>query len=132
VSEALTEDELHFLQATFELAREGLTDELARRVDAGVPVNLTNSSGDTLLVLAAYHQHVGTVRMLLARGADHARVHDKGQTALGSAVFRQSEDVVRDLLAAGADPALGRQSGFAVAEVFDLPAMAALLREHAR
>lgn len=70
--------------------------------------------------------------MLLARGADHARVNDKGQTALGSAVFRQSEDVVRDLLAAGADPALGRQSGFAVAEVFDLPAMAALLREHAR
>ena len=129
MSEGLTEDELRFLQDTVELAREGSTAELAERVDAGVPVNLTNAAGDTLLILAAYHQHTGTVRMLLERGADHARVNDKGQTALGAAVFRQAGDVVRDLLAAGADPALGRQSGYAVAEVFDLPEMAALLRE---
>lgn len=132
MAEALTDDELRFLQDTFELARQGATVELARRVDAGVPVDLTNSSDDTLLVLAAYHQHAATVRVLLDRGADHSRVNDEGQTALGSAVFRQAADVVRDLLDAGADPSLGRQSGFAVAEVFDLPEMTALLREHTR
>ncbi|WP_369056037.1 ankyrin repeat domain-containing protein [Kineococcus terrestris] len=126
--EALTDEELRFLQETFDLAREGATAELTARVDAGVPVDLTNSVGDTLLLLAAYHVHEDTVRALLERGADHARVNDKGQTALGAAVFRQARGVVELLLAAGADPALGRQSGLAVAQVFDLPEMARLLR----
>ena len=123
----LTEDELNFLHETFDLAREGATAALAARVDAGVPVDLTNSAGDTLLLLAAYHAHAGTVRALLEHGADHARVNDKGQTALGAAVFRQSREIVELLLDAGADPALGRQSGLAVAEVFDLPGMTAVL-----
>lgn len=124
----LSEDELRFLQETFDLAREGDVAELVRRVDAGVPVDLTNSVGDTLLLLAAYHVHEDAVRALLARGADHARVNDKGQTALGAAVFRRAGAVVTDLLAAGADPELGRQSGVAVAQVFELPEMLALLR----
>lgn len=130
MTDALTEDELHFLQQTFALAREGDTAELSARVDAGVPVNLTNSSGDTLLILAAYHTHPETVRALLERGADHARVNDNGQTALGAAVFRQAGEIVTALLDAGADPRLGRQSGVAVAQVFDLPEMAELLAAH--
>ena len=52
----------------FALARSGTTDELAADVDAGVNVNLTNQNGDTLLMLAAYHGHVETVRALLERG----------------------------------------------------------------
>lgn len=128
MTEALTEDELRFLQDTFDLAREGRDTALAERLDVGVPANLTNSAGDTLLILAAYHAHPATVRVLLERGADHARVNDKGQTALGAAVFRQAREVVEALLDAGADPDLGRQSGLAVAQVFDLPEMAALLR----
>ena len=128
MTDALTEEELRFLQQTFDLAREGDTAELTARVDAGVPVNLTNSGGDTLLILAAYHAHSGTVAALLERGADHSRVNDKGQTALGAAVFRQARDIVTALLDAGADPELGRQSGVAVAQVFDLPEMAELLR----
>ncbi|WP_432486659.1 ankyrin repeat domain-containing protein [Kineococcus sp. SYSU DK018] len=124
----LTGDELRFLQETFELARAGSAAALLERVDAGVPVDLTNSSGDTLLILAAYHRHEELVRALLERGADHSRVNDKGQTALGAAVFRRDEPVVRALLAAGADPELGRQSGVAVAQVFELPEMLAILR----
>lgn len=131
MTEGLTEDELRFLQQTIDLAREGTTDALVERLDAGVPVNLTNSVGDTLLILAAYHTHTGTVRALLERGADHARINDKGQTALGAAVFRQAKDIVVALLDAGADPALGRQSGLAVAQVFDLPEMAELLQGRA-
>jgi len=92
-----------------------------------VPVNLTNSAGDTLLILAAYHRHHETVRLLLERGADHARVNDKGQTALAAAVFRQDRGIVDDLLAAGADPDLGEQSAVAIATFFDLPDMRALL-----
>ena len=91
----------------FDLARGGHTEELVAYVDAGVPVNLTNDKGDTLLILAAYHQHAGTVAALLERGADHSRINDRGQSALAAAVFRQSTEAVQHLLAAGADPDAG-------------------------
>jgi uncharacterized protein len=116
----------------FDLAREGRTEDLASYLDAGVPANLTNDKGDTLLVLAAYHGHPDSVALLLGHGADPDRINDRGQTALGAAVFRQSADAVRALLAAGADPDLGRQSGRATALLFDLPEMAALLPEPPR
>ena len=120
-----------FLQAAdlcFEAARQGGTEQLAAFLDAGLSPNMATASRDTLLILAAYHAHPGTVRLLLARGADTTRVNDRGQTALCAAVFRQSEETVRVLLDAGADPALGNPSAYEVATFFRLPAMAALLR----
>jgi uncharacterized protein len=129
VTEALTEEDLAFLRSLFDLARTGDVEHLAEAVDAGVPVNLTNEVGDTLLILAAYHDHPDTVRALLDRGADTARINDRGQTALGAAVFRRNERTVTALLAAGADPALGPRSALDVARFFDLPDMLALLGE---
>jgi ankyrin repeat protein len=123
----LTAAELEFLSGMFDLAREGRTAELAEHLDAGLPVNLTNGAGDTLLVLAAYHRRPDTVAMLLARGADHGRVDDRGQTALGCAVFRQDEASVRALLDAGADPDAGPRSARQVAQFFGLAEMARLL-----
>ncbi|HZG98137.1 MAG TPA: ankyrin repeat domain-containing protein [Nocardioidaceae bacterium] len=123
----LNDEELRFLLDVVELAREGETAELTRLIDAGVPVNLSTADGDTLLILAAYHVHLHTVQALLGRGADTARVNDRGQTAIGAAVFRRAEPVVQALLDAGADPWLGRQSAYAVAEVFELEDMRALL-----
>ena len=111
----------------FDLARGGHTEELAGYVDAGVPANLTNDKGDTLLILAAYHGHAATVGALLDRGADHSRANDRGQTALAAAVFRQSTDIVTRLLRAGADPDAGGPSARATAAFFDLPAMLELL-----
>ena len=127
MTEGLTEEELAFLHAVFDLAREGDAELLTAHVDAGLPVDLTNSAGDTLLLLAAYHRHADLVRALLERGADHARVNDRGQTALGAAVFRQDVEAVTALLEAGADAGLGRQSALATATVFELPEMLALL-----
>jgi ankyrin repeat protein len=111
----------------FDLARGGHTDELASYVDAGVPVNLTNDKGDTLLILAAYHGHPETVGAMLDRGADHSRANDRGQTALAAAVFRQSADTVTRLIDAGADPDAGGPSARATAIFFELPAMVELL-----
>ena len=114
----------------FDLARGGHTQELVAYVDAGVPVNLTNDKGDTLLILAAYHQHPETVAALLERSADHSRVNDRGQTALAAAVFRQSVDTVQQLLDAGADPDAGGPSARATAAFFDLRVMTDLLAGH--
>ncbi len=124
----LTEAELEFLRETFDLAREGDVAALTQRFEAGVPVNLTNGSGDSLLILAAYYQQQAVVELLLAREADTGRVNDRGQTALGAATFRQSEPIVRALLAANADPDLGGPSALGIAEFFHLDQMAELLR----
>jgi hypothetical protein len=127
MSGELSEEELAFLQSTLDLAREGDTSELAARIEHGVPVNLTSGSGDSLLILAAYHDHPATVRMLLERGADHARVNDRGQTALGAAVFRRSAESTTLLLEHGADPDAGGRSAAEIAAFFELDEMAALL-----
>jgi len=121
------DDVIELAGRVFDLAREGATDELAQYLDAGVPADLTNAKGDTLLVLAAYQGRADTVAMLLAHGADHARVNDRGQTALAAAVFKQSADTVRALLDGGADPDHGQPSARATAEFFGLPAMTELL-----
>lgn len=127
--DVLDPDVIELAGRVFDLARFGHTEELAAYLDAGVPANLTNDKGDTLLILAAYHGHAGTVAALLERGADHARVNDRGQTALGAAVFKQSAESVRRLVAAGADPDAGGRSARLTAQFFDLPEMSALLQD---
>jgi ankyrin repeat protein len=128
VTDDLDAATLAFAHRMFDLARAGATEELAAQIDAGLPVNLTNDKGDTLLILAAYHAHPDTVAALLGRGADHTRTNDRGQSALAAAVFRSSADAVRALLAAGADPAYGNPSALETAQFFDLPEMVRLLR----
>ncbi|MGP2438168.1 ankyrin repeat domain-containing protein [Streptomyces sp. JW3] len=103
----------------FDLARQGQTEPLVAYVDAGVPVNLTNDRGDSLVMLAAYHGHAGTVRALLARGAEADRINDRGQTPLAGAVFKGETDVIKALLEAGADPAAGTPSAVDTARMFD-------------
>jgi ankyrin repeat protein len=127
VPATLTAEELAFLQRVFDRARAGDVEQLRDVLDGGVPVNLTNSTGDTLLILAAYHRRADAVALLLARGADAERVNDRGQTALGAAVFRQDEPIVRALLAAGASPDTGPRSARQVADFFGLTGMRRLL-----
>jgi uncharacterized protein len=125
----LDADVIEFAHRMFALARNGGTDQIGANLSRGLPPDLTNDKGDTLLMLAAYHDHPDTVRVLLAAGADTARSNDRGQTALGAAVFRQNETTVRALLDAGADPDDGGPSAREMAAFFRLPAMTALLDE---
>jgi ankyrin repeat protein len=114
------DDVAAFAGQLFDLARDGDVEQLVGYLDAGVAVDLTNGKGDSLLMLAAYHDHLDAVRVLLARGADHARINDRGQTALAAAVFRRSREGVQLLLDAGADPDLGGPSAVELARFFDL------------
>jgi ankyrin repeat protein len=109
---------VEFATKLFGFARTGQTDTLTAYVDAGVPADLTNDSGDTLLMLAAYHGHPETVRALLDRGADAGRPNDRGQTPLAGAVFKKEPEVVRALLDAGADPHAGTPSAVEAARMF--------------
>ncbi|WP_327366188.1 ankyrin repeat domain-containing protein [Streptomyces sp. NBC_01217] len=102
----------------FDLARRGETETLAAYVDAGVPANLTNDRGDSLLMLAAYHGHAAAVTALAGRGADPDRANDRGQTPLAGAVFKGEDAVIEALLAAGADPAAGTPSALDTARMF--------------
>ncbi|MEU4163544.1 ankyrin repeat domain-containing protein [Actinoplanes sp. NPDC026670] len=124
----LDDQTIAYAHRMFDLARFGDGPELIANVNAGLPPNLTNDKGDTLLILAAYHDHPETVAALLEHGADPNRVNDRGQTALSAAVFRQNPITVQALLRAGADPAASGPSALAMADYFRLPEMAALLR----
>ncbi|MEV8402632.1 ankyrin repeat domain-containing protein [Streptomyces niveus] len=102
----------------FDLARRGETELLAAYVDAGVPANLTNDRGDSLVMLAAYHGHAPAVVALLSRGAEADRANDRGQTPLAGAVFKGEDAVIRALLTGGADPEAGTPSAVDTARMF--------------
>jgi ankyrin repeat protein len=104
-----------------DLARQGTAERLLAYVDAGVPVDLTDPSGNTLLMLGAYHGHAAVVAGLAERGADVNRLNDRGQSPLAGAVFKGEDDVVATLLANGADPDAGSPSARATAEMFGRP-----------
>lgn len=109
---------LQLAAQVFDLARQGDTDKLAAYIDAGVPANLTNDRGDTLLMLAAYHGHAGTVRALLQRGAVADQANDHGQTPLAGAVFKGERSVIDALVEGGADPSAGAPSAIDTARMF--------------
>ena len=108
-------------------ARAGEAERLAAYADQGMPVDLTDAQGNTLLMLGAYHGHAEVVAVLSARGADVDAVNDRGQTPLAGAVFKGYADVIEALVAAGADPDLGSPSARATAAFFERPDLAELL-----
>ena len=107
----------------FDMAREGRTEQLAAYVDAGAPANLTDPSGNTLLMLAAYHGHAGLVRELARRGADVDRLNDRGQSPLAGAVFKADDTVIDTLVELGADPDAGTPTARQTAEMFGRPGL---------
>lgn len=119
-------DVVELAHRVLDLARAG-DDDLVGYLTAGVPADLTDDRGNTLLMLAAYHGHAALVTALAARGADVDRLNDRGQSPLSGAVFTGEADVVRALVAAGADPDLGSPSARATAGFFERPDLARLL-----
>jgi ankyrin repeat protein len=112
----------------FDQARAGLSERLAAEVTGGMPVNLTDAHGNTLLMLAAYHGHARTVQVLIDHGATVDATNDRGQTPLAGAVFKGYEDVVRVLVDAGADPRAGTPSAWDTATFFDRADLLAILQ----
>src|SRR5260221_14551752 len=81
-------------QLALDHARHGETEALEAMLRHGLPVNLSNAKGQSLLMLASYHGNVETSRMLLACGAAVDGRNDRSQTPLGGAAFKGYTEVI--------------------------------------
>lgn len=106
------------INMAMELARQGRADELIELVERGLPVNVTDSDGNTLLMLAAYHGQLQAVRALISLGADVDLRNTRDQSPIAGAIFKGEDEVVAELRGAGADLDAGTPSARATAELF--------------
>lgn len=116
---ALSDDQsAQVIALAMDLAREGKTAELADFLDHGVPINVRDVNGNTLLMLAAYSGHAGTVSLLLERGADAELRNNRDQSPVAGALFKGEDEILALLIAAGADLDAGTPSARATAAMF--------------
>lgn len=116
-----------FIDGLFNLSRNGHVDELREMIESGVPLDVTNARGDSLLIVAAYAQQPAIVDLLLGLGARTDVVNAMGQTAISCAVFRNDKEILEKLLATGADPNLGAHPALAIAQQFGISEMIEIL-----
>ncbi|KAF8175796.1 ankyrin repeat-containing domain protein [Pholiota molesta] len=115
---SLPSDTIAFAHRIFDAARNGDSTLVLSAVDAGLPANLTNDKGNTLLMLAAYAGHTDLTKGLLERGADPNRINDLGQSIVAGAVFKSHTEIVHALMAKQADPRLGTPNAIQAAQMF--------------
>lgn len=101
-----------------DLARQGRSEELREFVNRGLPADVQDEAGNSLLMLAAYNGQLQTVRMLLALGADVDLRNGRDQSPIAGALFKGEDEVVLELMAAGADLDAGTPSARAAAQLF--------------
>ncbi|EIM84705.1 ankyrin [Stereum hirsutum FP-91666 SS1] len=114
----LPKETLDFAHRMFDAARTGNSELLLAAVDAGLPVDMMNDDGNTLLMLAAYSGHHTLVQSLLTRKANPNKLNDRGQSPLAGAVFKGEDEVVKVLVEGGADPRLGTPNAIESARMF--------------
>jgi len=126
-ADSIPKETLDFAHRMFDAARNGDIELLLQALDAGLPANLTNDKGNTLLMLAAYSGHATLAQELLKRQADPNRTNDNGQSPLAGAVFKGEDAVVRVLVEGGANPRLGTPSAIQAARIFKKDELLAVL-----
>lgn len=108
MAENLSPDEYakmeEFVKLSFDFARADDSQSLKIMLDNGLNPNLANHKGDTLLMLASYHNALHCVKLLLDFGANVDKPNDKGHTPLAGVCFKGHKKVARLLLEAGANP----------------------------
>lgn len=85
-----------------DFAREGDTDTLQSMVKSGLPIELKDSRGNTLLMLSAYNGNYETAKMLLQMGADVNSVNDHGHSIIAGVAFKGYLDICKLLVENGA------------------------------
>ncbi|PZP13836.1 MAG: hypothetical protein DI611_13770 [Brachybacterium faecium] len=123
----MDDDAVELAHRMFDMARQGDAQTLLALLDQGAPADMQDAEGNSMLMLAAYHDHPTLVEALASRGADIDLLNDRGQSPLAGAAFKGYTEVARVLLKAGADPDLGEPSGRATAQYFGREDITALL-----
>jgi len=124
---------LAFAGRVFQFARLGHTQELADLFGQGLPANLRNDKGDSLLMLAAYNGQAETARAILEHGGDPELANDRGQTPLAGAAFKGDRAMAELLLAHGAlvdGTGDGTRTALMTAAMFDRLEIIDLLLAH--
>ena len=130
---ALDAETLAFAARVFGYARGGQAELLGDLLAQGLPPNLRNERGDSLLMLACYHGHEAAARLLLDHGADPDLANDRGQTPLAGAAFKGDAGIVRLLVARGAaidSRGEGGRTALMVAAMFNRAEIVRLLLAH--
>ena len=79
-------------------ARKGDVSKVIDMVEAGMPVDIADTNGETALMWAASHNSTDIVRFLLMKGADVDKRNPVGDTALHDASYKNHTDAIRILL----------------------------------
>lgn len=87
----------------FDLARQGDTESLRGPLAKGLAVNIRDSNGNSLLMLASYNGHLDASKLLLEHGADPELANSRQQTPLSGAAFKGLADISQLLINHGAD-----------------------------
>jgi ankyrin repeat protein len=91
-------------QLALDAARTGDMGMLMPMLDAGMPVNLADEKGNSLLMLASYHGHLRIVELLLKSGAAPDQRNARNQTPLAGVAFKGGLEIAKLLVKHGADP----------------------------
>ena len=86
-----------------DFARTGKTEDLKAMLQSGMPVNLSDHKGNSLIMLASYNGNLETTVMLVSFGAEVDKKNDRGQTPLAGVCFKGYLDIVKVLVKAGAN-----------------------------
>ena len=86
-----------------DFARTGKTQDLKAMLQYGMPVNLCDHKGNSLIMLASYNGNLETTVMLVDFGAEVDKKNDRGQTPLAGVCFKGYIDIVKVLVKAGAN-----------------------------
>ena len=86
-----------------DFARTGKTQDLKAMLQSGMPVNLSDHKGNSLIMLASYNGNLETTSMLVDFGAQVDKKNDKEQTPLAGVCFKGYLDIVKVLVKAGAN-----------------------------
>lgn len=92
-------------------ARNGERELLVSMLDAGLPIELRDHKGNSLLMLSAYHNQEVVVNELLKRGANPDSRNDRNQTPLAGVAFKGHYLIAKRLIQGGADPVADQGGG---------------------
>ena len=96
--------------ALISAVRTGNTESVVELLDRGVPVDIKDDKGLSLMHLAAQGGHVTTMRLLIRRGCNVDSVYDRGVTPLHLAAAMGQTKSVRELIRKGASKSVVARS----------------------